>query len=90
MGRTRDGSVCRNCDFHKALQRNNLNLPAPQPLPKNSDPFWHGQSEDNLPLVFVGDDAFPLNTYCMKPYSNKSLSDEERIFNYRLSRFRRV
>ena len=41
-------------------------------------------------MVFVGDDAFPLSTRCMKPYSKRALSDGERIFNYRLSRFHRV
>ncbi|PNF22512.1 hypothetical protein B7P43_G14377 [Cryptotermes secundus] len=40
--------------------------------------------------LFVGDDAFPIQPYLLKPYSHRWLSDEERIFNYRLSRARRV
>lgn len=47
----------------------------------------------NLPTegVFVGDDAFPLRKNIMKPYSMKRpLTIKERIFNYRLSRARRV
>jgi|TergutMp193P3_1026864.scaffolds.fasta_scaffold26680_3 hypothetical protein len=47
----------------------------------------------NLPTegVFVGDDAFPLRKNIMKPYSMKRpLTVKERIFNYRLSRARRV
>jgi hypothetical protein len=47
----------------------------------------------NLPTdgVFVGDDAFPLRENIMKPYSMKRpLTVKERIFNYRLSRARRV
>lgn len=40
--------------------------------------------------VFVGDDAFPLRTSLLKPYSKNTLSDQEKIFNYRLSRARRV
>ena len=38
----------------------------------------------------VGDDAFPLKTYLLKPYLHRSLTYEQKIFNYRLSRARRV
>jgi hypothetical protein len=46
----------------------------------------------NFPQGFliVGDDAFPLREDLLKPYSRRNLSREERIFNYRLSRARRV
>ena len=41
--------------------------------------------------MIVGDDAFQLADYMMKPYStNRQLSEEQLVFNYRLSRFRRV
>ena len=42
------------------------------------------------PNYFVGDDAFSLTPNLMKPYPKKGLSEEQRIFNYRLSRARRV
>lgn len=38
----------------------------------------------------VGDDAFSLKTYLMKPYSKVTLSENQKIFNYRLSRARRI
>ena len=41
-------------------------------------------------MVFAADDAFPLTKHCMKPYGRKNLSDEERVFDYRCSRFRRI
>lgn len=45
-----------------------------------------------IPYVFITDDAFPLQNRIMKPFvpsKHKSLTREERIFNYRLSRARR-
>lgn len=48
--------------------------------------------ERELPFYFISDDAFTLSKRIMKPYTptrQKSLSDEEKIFNYRLSRARR-
>jgi hypothetical protein len=47
----------------------------------------------NIPIdgVFVADDAFPLRYYFLKPYSQRGpLTKEEKVFNYRLSRARRV
>nr|CAI5858211.1 unnamed protein product [Callosobruchus analis] len=37
-----------------------------------------------------GDEAFPLMENLMKPYLQKGISHEEKIFNYRLCRARRV
>jgi len=46
-------------------------------------------SEITLPYVFVGDEAYPLTTYLIKPY-RRTLDRRKAIFNYRLSRARRV
>lgn len=46
----------------------------------------------NIPSsgIIVGDDAFPLKPFLLKPYSRRHLTREEKIFNYRLSRARRI
>lgn len=46
----------------------------------------------NLPSesILLGDGAFPLATNLMKPYPGTALSSEEKVFNERLSRCRRI
>lgn len=80
-GRISDGGVLAYSAFGKALSDKSLQIPEPAPLPN---------SEKILPFVFVGDDAFALTENFMKPYSQTGLTVEKRIFNYRLSRARRV
>ena len=41
-------------------------------------------------FFMIGDDAFALRTWMMKPFPSRSLSIPQRVFNYRLSRARRV
>ena len=80
-GRNSDGGIWTKCSLKKALESNALNIPDPTPLPgKNID----------VPFVCTGDDAFPLAKYMMKPYPTTGLTKEKRIFNYRLSRMRRI
>ena len=44
-----------------------------------------------MPYFLVGDEIFPLKNWLMRPYFGKSLVNEKRkIFNYRLSRARRI
>ena len=40
--------------------------------------------------TLVGDEAFPLNTWLLKPLPHRIMSQEHIIFYYRLSRARRV
>eukprot|EP00794_Sanderia_malayensis_P007645 gene7645-biopygen6226 len=90
-GRISDGGVYRNSSFARKLANLELNLPEDRPLPQNGDQTWaHHETDETVPFVFVTDNAFPLTRHCMKPYPEKGCTDRNRVFNYRLSRFRRV
>lgn len=68
--------------FYKALADNQLNWPTPDPI---------RQDGPNMPYVLVGDSAFALTEKMMKPYpGNHDVGTTRRIFNYRLSRARRI
>ncbi|KAG8236928.1 hypothetical protein J437_LFUL014973 [Ladona fulva] len=79
-GRNSDGRVLKESSFGKALFRDQLQLPEPAPLPGEESVF---------PFYFVADEAFPLSCNIMKPYPRRQLTNERRIFNYRLSRGRK-
>lgn len=90
QGRISDGGVFRNSSLKTALADGTLNLPEPRVLPKPPNGHWDPiASNEPMPYVFVGDNAFPLSEHCLKPYPGRNLT-EKQIFGYRLSRFRRV
>lgn len=80
-GRVSDGGVINNTRFHEKLLTNSLNIPGPRPLPNSKTVLDH---------VFVGDEAFAMHNHIIKPYPRETLDKDQRIFNYRLSRARRV
>jgi len=80
-GSNSDCGIFNDCQLPQALERNTIGFPEPDTLP-HDDP--------KVPYFFVGDDAFPLRTFMMKPYANRYLKEDERIYNYRTSRARRV
>lgn len=80
-GRAGDARVFSDCDLRQALDDNSLNFPQPQPFPKDDEP---------MPFFIIGDDAFPLRHYLMKPFPQRGMTRAQRIYNYRLSRARRT
>lgn len=53
-------------------------------------PLPGAESLGPMPHVFVGDEAFPLQKNLMRPFPGQQLTTEKRVYNYRLSRARRV
>ena len=80
-GRANDSGVLGRSDVTRLIENGNLNIPPPQPLT--------GRNAD-VPFVIVGDEAFPLKEYLVKPYPSRQLDQDKRIFNNRLSRARRI
>ncbi|XP_031329847.1 protein ALP1-like [Photinus pyralis] len=82
QGRISDGGVFKNCELFKRMDRGNLNLPQLSSLVEGGI---------GVPYVFVADAAFPLSDNIMKPYVGvHPKASPKRIYNYRLSRARRV
>lgn len=80
-GKNSDGGIFANSNLGKALQQGTLSLPDNAALPGTSI---------EAPYVIVGDEAFPLKTYLMRSYPGTDLDTSKRVFNYRLSRARRI
>lgn len=75
-GRQSDSGVFKSSQMGEGFEKNLLDLP---------------QSQNGLPYVLVADEAFPLTNYLMRPYPRRGKLDmRNKIFNYRLSRARRV
>lgn len=80
-GRISDGGVFNRCSLANSIESDALNLPNSTPLPNRDEP---------VPYVIVADDAFALKPYLLKPYPFRNLIASQRVFNYRLSRARRI
>ena len=81
VGRNSDGGVFSNSKLGYAITNKLLKIPEPTLIP---------QARRTYPYVFVGDEAFQLTESLMKPYPREVLNVKGQIFNYRLSRARRI
>lgn len=80
-GSDSDCGIFNRSQLQPSLAHNTIGFPDPEPIPND---------DSDTGFFFIGDDAFPLRPYLLKPYSERYLNIEERVCNYRISRARRV
>ena len=82
-GKSSDGGTWARSSFYEHLNSidNPLNIP---------EPDYINGLQNQIPYFLVGDDAFPLSPNLLKPYPGYNLSLKQKVFNYRLSRSRRI
>ncbi len=88
-GGNSDGGIFKDCELFKRMERGQLRLPDPEPLPG-------ADNGELMPFFLVGDDAFPLRFDLMKPFAvrlrslgaRRGLDEQELVFNYRVKRGR--
>lgn len=81
-GKISDGGIYKNSTLYKAIIRNEVNIPQPEPLRARTK---------KIPYCIIGDDAFALSHNLLKPYPRSTnLSAKQKIFNCRLCRASRV
>lgn len=76
-----DGGVVFYTEFWDLFKKKKINIPPPIQLPN---------SQEYFPYVFVANEAFALAVNLMKPYPQKNCTNEQQLFNFRLSTARYV
>ncbi|XP_026683992.1 protein ALP1-like [Diaphorina citri] len=75
LGKESDGGIFAKSNLGQKLASKALSIPPNACLPN---------IDTEAPHVIVGDEAFPLKSYLLRPYPGNSLDQSKRIFNYRL------
>ena len=81
VGKQSDVGTFQASEPYHALTDGKLKLPGPATLP---------QTNVMAPYVLIGDEAYPLLPFVLKPYSGSNLPLDEEMSNKRLSRSRKT
>ena len=81
-GRRSDGGIFEESEIGKRFIENKMCLPQPSCIEENGP---------KIPYFLVGDEAFALTNFMMRPYPRRGLLNEEKeVLNYRICRPRRI
>ena len=80
-GAQSDAQIFNASELSDCLKNGQIGFPDADFLPNDNQ---------NVPYFILGDDAFALRTYLMKPFSHRNMTIEELICNYRISRGRHI
>ena len=81
QGRVGDATIWNGSNLKRHLENGSLNTPPALAIPQTNTP---------IPSLIVADSAFALSPQLMKPYPERGIDHEKNVFNYRLSRARRI
>ena len=82
-GSNNDNGVFRNSKIGEQFFENKVHLP-------EADSLKGSSISEKVPYYQVGDETFPLQSWLLRPYRGQGIPEEQVIFNYCLSRTRRV
>lgn len=80
-GSESDCGIFNRSGLIRSLSTGTIGFPPPEPL---------ANDDRDTGFFLLGDDAFPLREFMLKPFSQRYLDREEMVYNYRTSRARRV
>jgi hypothetical protein len=69
-GKQSDGRIFRHSSLYQLLSSNNFNMPNARKLPL---------SDVELPFLILVDEAHPLLSYLMRPYTRRQLTESRRL-----------
>jgi len=79
-GKQNDAGIFAASSLFKLIESNSLNIPPNQNLPGTNI---------EAPFAFIGDEAYPLKSYLLRPYPSRNLNPIKENFNNRLSAARK-
>ena len=80
-GSTSDAQIFKHADIRHKIEDGSIGFP---------DSESYGIGETKVNFFILGDDAFHLKLWLMRPYSSHSMDLKEMVFNYRIRRGRIV